>query len=611
MSSRLARPLLVAVCLALSAVTAVTVTTPEVATAQTASRYVPITPLRVVDTREGLGADRFNAGSTRQLRVVTAEVAARAGVPPDAVTAAVLNVTITQPDGPGHVTVWAAGEQQPLASALNAEYAGHTIANLVTTPVAGGRVDVFAHSATHLVVDVQGVYVAADSASAGRLEPLAPRRVLDTRLGGNPWRSGEVRTVDLRPYGVPATASAAVVNLTTTQTTGAGHFTVFAAGSNPPFVSNLNADGPGQTIANQAMAPVSNGTMRVYASVAAHLIVDLVGYVTGGGAQMGSDGLFVPIPPHRLLDTRSGAIAPAGGTIRVQPLGRPGVPTSGVAAVALNVTLTQTAAPVHATAWPTSLQQPATSTVNAARSGQTIANHATTPVGADGFSLFNVAPTHLIADITGYWTGAPAGPPTTGPHSFMHANGARWNPCQPIRYVTNFDSASKAQIAAFHYALEKAQAATGLTFEHVGDTSAGTGGLVPPGADAVFAVFTAEQEPSLNGSVVGLGGGASSGYGGQSVIVSGFAYIDAEIDDEARMRKVWLHEIGHLIGLGHVDDPDQVMKQWGEIPLQEYGPGDLEGLWHLGAEQGCIYIAVGADRVTESMPPTTTVVFVD
>ena len=127
----------------------------------------------------------------------------------------------------------------------------------------------------------------------------------------------------------------------------------------------------------------------------------------------------------------------------------------------------------------------------------------------------------------------------------------------------------------------------------------------------MFAVFTAEQEPSLNGSVVGLGGGASSGYGGQSVIVSGFAYIDAEIDDEARMRKVWLHEIGHLIGLGHVDDPDQVMKQWGEIPLQEYGPGDLEGLWHLGAEQGCIYIAVGADRVTESMPPTTTVVFVD
>ncbi len=614
MSSRLARPLLVAVCLALSAVTAVTATvaTPEVATAQTASRYAPITPLRVVDTREGLGAGRFGAGSTERLRVVTAEVAARAGVPPDAVNAAVLNVTITQPDGPGHVTVWAAGGKRPLASSLNAEYPGHTIANLVTTPVAGGRVDVFAHTGMHLVVDVQGVYVAADSASAGRLEPLTPRRVLDTRLGGNPWRSGEVRTVDLRPYGVPATASAAVVNLTTTQTTGAGYFTVFASGSNPPFVSNLNADGPGQTIANQAMAPVSNGTMRVYASVAAHLIVDLVGYVTGGGAPMSSEGLFVPVSPHRLLDTRSGAIAPAGNTITVQPLGRPGVPTGGVAAVALNVTLTQTAAPVHATAWPTSLQQPATSTVNAARPGQTIANHATTPVGPDGFSLLNVAPTHLIADITGYWTGQPAGPPTTGPHAFAYPNGARWNPCQPIRYATNFASATtQAQIDAFHYALERAKAATGLTFEHVGETTGGNNGTPPDGTDAVFAIFSAEQEPHLAGGVVGLGGGAYSWSGGPYVVVSGFAYLDAEVSDVERMRKVWLHEIGHMIGLAHVTDSDQVMAQGGDDPLQEYGPGDLEGLWHLGAEQGCIYTAVNADRLTEAAPTATKVVFVD
>lgn len=611
-SSRFGRPLLLAACLILSAVTAVTVAVPDGAVAQTASRYVAIAPLRVVDTREGLGAGRFDAGSTQPLRVVTDEVATRAGVAPGAVTAAVLNVTITQPDAPGHVTVWAAGGSKPLASSLNAEYAGQTIANLVTTPVANGRIDVFAHAGMHLVVDVQGVYVAADSASAGRLEPLPPRRALDTRLVNKPWRAGEVRTVDLRPYGVPETAAAAVVNLTTTQTTGAGHFTVFASGSKPPLASNLNADGPGQTIANQAMAPVANGRMQVYASVTAHLIVDLVGYVTGGGAPNSSEGLFVPVRPHRLLDTRNGAMPPGGNRITVQPLGAPGVPTSGVAAVALNVTLTQTAAPVHATAWPTSLQQPPTSTVNAVRPGQTIANHATTPIGRDGFTLLNVAPTHLVADITGYWTGQPAGPPTSGPHAFAYPIGARWNPCKPIRYATNFAGATEEQKAAFQYALERAKKATGLTFEHVGETTQGAGGRPPEGADAVFAVFTEQQEPSLMGGVVGLGGGAYASYGGVYVVVSGFAYLDREVTDVKRMRKVWLHEIGHMIGLGHVDDPNQVMAQGGQDPVQEYGPGDLEGLWHLGAEQGCIYTGFAADRLTESMTtPPTQVVFVD
>src|SRR5690606_36837392 len=97
------------------------------------------------------------------------------------------------------------------------------------------------------------------------------------------------------------------------------------------------------------------------------------------------------------------------------------------------------------------------------------------------------------------------------------------------------------------YALERAKAATGLTFEHVGETTGGNNGSPPDGADAVFAVFTEQQEPSLAGDVVGLGGGAFS-YP-PYVVVSGFAYLDAKVTDVKRMRKVWLHEIGHMIGL--------------------------------------------------------------
>ena len=54
---------------------------------------------------------------------------------------------------------------------------------------------------------------------------------------------------------------------------------------------------------------------------------------------------FVPLPPLRILDTRSGLGAPkgriaAGGEVALAVLGQAGIPQTGVAAVVLNVTAT-------------------------------------------------------------------------------------------------------------------------------------------------------------------------------------------------------------------------------------------------------------------------------
>ena len=42
------------------------------------------------------------------------------------------------------------------------------------------------------------------------------------------------------------------------------------------------------------------------------------------------------------------------------------------------------------------------------------------------------------------------------------------------------------------------------------------------------------------------------------------------------------HEFGHLVGLGHVDDPDEIMNKHG-VRVSTYGPGDLEGLARIGS----------------------------
>ena len=78
----------------------------------------------------------------------------------------------------GFVTVYPSGVTRPVASSINVDGAGQTIANLVTVPIgAGGSVDVYTQMSTDLVADVQGYYRPAAAAQAGRFVPLTPTQV--------------------------------------------------------------------------------------------------------------------------------------------------------------------------------------------------------------------------------------------------------------------------------------------------------------------------------------------------------------------------------------------------------------------------------------------------
>lgn len=393
----------------------------------TGSGFVPLTtPLRVLDTRPGAAtADGAFAGDGQRplLSTLAVTVAGRVGVPTDA-TAVVLNVTVTEPTGPGFVTVFPCGAAQPIASNLNYT-TDQTIPNMVITKIgAAGRICLFNTNPTQLVVDVTGYFPGVDAFVA----LSAPARVLDTRPGSTTI-DGQFARSGIRPTGsvqvlqvtgragIPSGAASAVLNVTVDAPQLPGFITVFPCGGAIPTASNLNYVA-GQTVPNAVIGKLSAaGTVCLFASAATHLIVDVAGYFT-------TTDVLVPLgSPARLLETRSGlstvdglsngtGLRPAQGTVQLSVNGRAGIPPSA-SAVVLNVTVDQAQGSGFLTVYPTGEGRPLASNLNYV-TGQTAPNAVIARLGAGGaLCIYTQAATHLIVDVAGYMTG-PA-PPQAGP----------------------------------------------------------------------------------------------------------------------------------------------------------------------------------------------------
>ncbi len=376
------------------------------------ARFVPLPPTRILDTRDGLGAA---ARSVPPDTTINLQVSGRGGVPAEAI-AAVLNVTVTEATGPGFVTAWPFGRARPVASNLNVERPGQTIPNLVTVPVGtGGVISVYTQGGAHLVADVAGYFLSTPGATtSGRIRPLVPARLLDTRDGGGS-RVPDGGQFDLPVRGrggVPDSGAAAVVlNITATDPTGPGFITCWPAGTTQPVASNLNVERDGQTIANEVIVPVgADGRVSLFTQRAAHLVVDVAAWITDTSRSSNTLGRFVAVDPSRLLDTRIGTGAPvgslpAGGQVTLAVTGRGGLPVAGVLAAVMNVTLVDASAPGFVTVWPSDQPRPLASSLNASVAGQTIPNHvlvALSPAGT--VDLFTQSGGHLVADVLGWVT---------------------------------------------------------------------------------------------------------------------------------------------------------------------------------------------------------------
>jgi hypothetical protein len=237
-------------------------------------------PTRVMDTR---GGPRIAANTVKELVLS----------PPAGTTAAILNVTATDPTGGGFVTVFPCGQATPEASNLNF-MTGQTTPNLVMAkPGVDDKVCFYSSANVQLIADVTGWM------TSGFVPSPVPVRVLSTRdgVGTAKTKMPKSGVVSFTLPSAPAGASAAVLNVTVTNPKAAGFVTVFPCGQPTPSASNLNFSA-GQTIPNLVVVrPGLSNTVCFTGSSETDLLADLSGWVTTG---------YVPLAaPTRADDTRN------------------------------------------------------------------------------------------------------------------------------------------------------------------------------------------------------------------------------------------------------------------------------------------------------------------
>lgn len=277
--------------------------------------FQAIAPQRVLDTRPD---QRVNYSGAKPAARTSVRIPA--SVMPDrpaGVVAVSLTVTLIQPEQRGFAQVYPAGQTEvATSSTVNTPEAGLNIANSAVVPVAAdGSLSVYTSGRAHLAVDINGYFVAVSSdVAAGRLETVDPIRLLDTRAdsavnstGAKPGRASTT-TVDLTASesGLPAGATAAVVNITATRTSARGFVQAAASGDLVVGESSvLNVTAANQSVAGLSIVPVSaDGKIDLFTLGGADLVVDLFGWFTGDDAEPSGTGLFVPLTPERIFDSR-------------------------------------------------------------------------------------------------------------------------------------------------------------------------------------------------------------------------------------------------------------------------------------------------------------------
>jgi hypothetical protein len=250
---------------------------------------------------------------------------------------------------------------------------------------------------------------------------IAPCRIVDTRNTGNPILGNTFQNYAIQGNngacsGIPATAEAYSLNVTVVPRGELDYLTVWPSGEQQPVVSTLNSP-DGRIKANAAIVgagTAAGGAVSVYATQTTDVILDLDGYFMPADS---STLAFYPLPPCRVVDTRTGQ---GGPTLQGQTeydytiQGNCGIPSSAQA-YSFNFTVIPVDnVPVgYLTVWPQGQTQPNVSTLND-YTATVVANAGIVPAGGKGGEIaayvYTTGQANLLVDINGYYAPASSAP---------------------------------------------------------------------------------------------------------------------------------------------------------------------------------------------------------
>lgn len=180
----------------------------------------------------------------------------------------------------------------------------------------------------------------------------------------------------------------------------------------------------------------------------------------------------------------------------------------------------------------------------------------------------------------------------------------RWNPCQPIRYVVNLQSAPAFTRAELSAAVAAIETASGLDLVDAGTTTERPGNRPLRAPSRYGGGFSPVLISFASATELPFGSPTASGWG-QAVPITDPAtgrrqYVSGQVvlrpthgwtqgTASANPLSLMLrHELGHVLGLGHVSPTNEIMGSGGNGSARTWGPGDLRGLRVVGRPAGCL-----------------------
>ncbi len=426
-----------------------TSSTPELMPA--GGQFFPITPVSVLDTRDGTGGVSIAplpANST-----VTIPVMGVGAIPADSVSDVYAVITAFGPSQSGALEVYNADNSNPGIWAVPETPGQNTSVGDMIQLGAAGYVSVTNNSSgtANVAITVRGYVQTSDTTTSGDTYVGLPYGgILDTRSGyGEPQGPGQIPaggsvTVQVTGMaGVPSDAAGAAVYLGAANATQSGWISAYPAGTTDPGLRVLSYS-PGRTVRNLYIGALSTPgqlTLTNHGSAPVDLMGAVQGYLVNPSGASEAGSTYTSVTPQRIADTRdgTGGVAatpvPAGGSITFSTAGVDGIPSSGVSAVAESIAASNPATTGSLSAYPAGGTDPNNVVLNF-NGGDSQDNDliaplvsAVSPAGQETITNHSNGTVDVVVTALGYYS-APAAPDTP-----MQVDGAMQNGTATISWA--------------------------------------------------------------------------------------------------------------------------------------------------------------------------------